>query len=143
MRLPQKIVYACKAILFLSKLSDRQKPVKIEKIAEYYGIPKKYLIHILIRLKNAGFVQSARGISGGYFIDKDPTRITLGDIVKSVDEAILAETDTRLDEKDAIGMMLKFLSNEMTRDLKQKLDSITIDKILENLKGEKGLVYHI
>ena len=56
--------------------------VSLRDIAEHYHIPTKYLEHIMLILKGAGFVQSKRGLGGGFTLIRDPGDITIGDIVR-------------------------------------------------------------
>lgn len=60
-------------------------PVRIRDIAEQHGIPSRFLVQILLQLKSAGLVTSVRGASGGYQLAKDPSEITLGDVMTVVD----------------------------------------------------------
>ena len=76
--------YATRALLDLTLHYD-QGPVLIQDIAERQKIPLKFLEQILLSLKQAGFVQSRKGRGGGYFLARDPSRITLGSVVRAVD----------------------------------------------------------
>ena len=83
----QKAKYAIKALTFLAG-KHRGKPVKTNEIAEKARIPKKFLEHILLDLKNASLVSSKQGISGGYYLLKDPEMINLADIYRLFDGAV-------------------------------------------------------
>jgi len=48
-------------------------------------IPEKFLEAILLTLKNAGYLQSKRGVGGGYFLIKPPEEIILGEIIRLID----------------------------------------------------------
>jgi len=76
--------YATRALLDLALHFD-EGPVLIQDIAERQKIPLKFLEQILLSLKQAGFVQSRKGRGGGYFLARDPARITLGSVVRAVD----------------------------------------------------------
>jgi Rrf2 family protein len=43
------------------------------------------LEQLLLTLKRAGFVESKRGVKGGYFLAKPPREVTLGQILRTVD----------------------------------------------------------
>jgi Rrf2 family protein len=60
-------------------------PVPLRDLAERQEISAKYLEQLLIPLKGAGLVQSVRGAHGGYLLAKDPARISLYDIVCSLE----------------------------------------------------------
>lgn len=76
--------YATRALLDLSLHFD-EGPVLIQDIADRQKVPLKFLEQILLSLKQAGFVQSRKGRGGGYFLARDPARITLGSVVRAVD----------------------------------------------------------
>ena len=53
----------------------------LKDIAHEEDISEKYLSLIIIPLKGVGLVSSVRGSSGGYALAKEPSQITLKDIV--------------------------------------------------------------
>jgi Rrf2 family cysteine metabolism transcriptional repressor len=80
----QKCQYAIRALFELSRRYG-QGPVKISEIAEAQAIPLRFLQIILHQLRHAGFVESRRGAEGGYFLSRQPSRVTVGEIVKFVE----------------------------------------------------------
>jgi Rrf2 family transcriptional regulator, cysteine metabolism repressor len=80
----QKCQYAIRAVFELAK-QDGHGPVKIGDIAGKQAIPVRFLEIILNQLKQAGFVQSRRGSTGGYFLAKHAQNIKVGDIVRFVE----------------------------------------------------------
>jgi Rrf2 family protein len=59
--------------------------LQIGQISELEQIPVKFLEQILLTLKNAGLLQSKRGIAGGYYLAKPAQSIMLGQIVRILD----------------------------------------------------------
>lgn len=51
-------------------------------IATAQNIPAKFLTVILSEMKRAGLVDTLRGKEGGYWLARDPSAITYGDIVR-------------------------------------------------------------
>ncbi len=86
MKISAKIDYACRAILELALHWPNQRPLPISHIARRQHIPIKFLIHILINLKQLGLVQSVRGKEGGYTLAKAPQEINLLEIFKNFSE---------------------------------------------------------
>ncbi len=84
-KLSRKSEYACLALIFLARLHADGNPVKLIEISEKQDIPKKYLEQIMLLLKNAGYVQSIRGVGGGYKLFKRPCDIHLAEIVRLID----------------------------------------------------------
>ena len=46
---------------------------------------KRYLEHIFARLREAGIVTGTRGSKGGYVLNRDPSQITAGEVVRAVE----------------------------------------------------------
>jgi Rrf2 family cysteine metabolism transcriptional repressor len=84
MKLTTKSEYACLALLELAEHYDKGM-MKTEDIARRRSIPKKYLEHILLVLNKAGYVKSRRGADGGYGLSKDPTHISVAEIIRLMD----------------------------------------------------------
>ena len=81
MKIPAKVDYACRALLQLALHWPKQEPLQIQEIALKQQIPIKFLTHILIELKQHGYVESTRGKNGGYFLIKNPKDITLKNVM--------------------------------------------------------------
>ena len=84
MRISKKGEYALRAMIYLS-LNYKKDFVQIQKISEKEKIPEKFLEQILLELKKAGFLQSRRGIGGGYGLIKPPNEITLAQVIRIID----------------------------------------------------------
>jgi len=87
----QKCQYAIRATFELAKRMG-QGPVKISEIAKAQAIPVRFLEVILNQLKQGGFVQSRRGVEGGYSLARKPDNITVGEVIQFV-EGPLAPVD--------------------------------------------------
>ena len=84
MKLSTKGEYASRAMFELS-LKHNQGAVSIHDIAQKMELPVKYLEQILLALKNAGFVHSKRGVTGGYYLAKPPDMITVAQVIRVMD----------------------------------------------------------
>ena len=56
-------------------------PVAARELAESERLPADYVEQILLRLRRAGLVESVRGARGGYYLGKDPSEISVRDIM--------------------------------------------------------------
>lgn len=88
--LSQRTKYALKALMSLADEAVREDgdPLTIEEIARRSGTPKRFLEHILLELRNAGYISSRRGRAGGYVLIKEPKAISLSDLLRRVDGPI-------------------------------------------------------
>src|ERR1700761_6325672 len=92
MNISVKSEYALKAVFDLASqyVPARQQPspmspVKIADIAKRQKIPQKFLELILAGLKQNGFVDSRRGADGGYLLARPPDLITVGEVLRAVE----------------------------------------------------------
>ncbi len=85
MNISVKGEYALQAIFDLSMQAVGE-PVKIADIAARQKIPQKFLELILASLKQGGFVESRRGAEGGYRLARTADQITVGEVLKFVED---------------------------------------------------------
>jgi Rrf2 family protein len=83
-RISAKTDYALRAAIELAAI-DSDGPVKGEAIATAQDIPLRFLENILGDLRNAGIVESRRGVEGGYLLARPADEIALADVVRAVD----------------------------------------------------------
>src|SRR3954447_9220950 len=77
--------YALQAIFDLA-LHGGKEPVRIADIARRRQIPQKFLELILASLKQGGFVESRRGAEGGYRLAKPADQLTVGAVLRFVEQ---------------------------------------------------------
>jgi Rrf2 family transcriptional regulator, cysteine metabolism repressor len=91
MNISVKSEYALKALFDLASQylttasGGSMPPVKIADIARRQKIPQKFLELILAGLKQNGFVDSRRGAEGGYLLARTPESITVGEVLRAVE----------------------------------------------------------
>jgi Rrf2 family protein len=93
-RISAKTDYALRAAIELAAM-DVDGPVKGELIATAQGIPLRFLENILGDLRNAGIVESRRGVEGGYLLARPASEIALADVVRAVDGPLANVAGTR------------------------------------------------
>jgi Rrf2 family protein len=84
MKISQKGLYALQAMMMLAR-HHHQGAIRIRDIAYEEALPEKFLELILLELKNARMVESARGAKGGYQLRREPADIHLSDIIRLID----------------------------------------------------------
>ena len=88
MKLSLRGEYALRALQVLGENYDNKGVVQIQVISKQQNIPRRFLEQILNDLKSAGFVESRRGIAGGYRLARAPKEITLARVVRHVEGAL-------------------------------------------------------
>jgi len=86
MRITTKGRYALRAVITLAK-STQSKPVSIRELAEIEEISPEFLEQIFFRLKKTGMITSTRGPGGGFQLNRDPSEISLNDILEAAGES--------------------------------------------------------
>lgn len=111
--------------------------IPVSDLARRQAIPQKFLEQILLLLKNAGMVNSTRGINGGYVLSSDPSRISLAAVVTVTERELLSkkfqQIETGKESRSAFDQFLNEVWDEITDSIQQRLESITIGDICERL----------
>jgi Rrf2 family cysteine metabolism transcriptional repressor len=84
MRLSSRGEYGLLALVHIA-LHSVSGPVQSQQVAKEQGIPKQYLDQLMMALRAAGFVVSARGRQGGYSLARPARDITLLDVVTALE----------------------------------------------------------
>ena len=82
--LSSRLQYALLALVELANHSSQSEPLRISQITARQPIPDRYLEQILTNLRRDGIVQSHRGAKGGYILAREAWKITLLEIIYSV-----------------------------------------------------------
>ncbi len=83
----QKAKYSLRALIALASAGPGNS-LQISEIAKAQSIPKKFLEQILLDLKHHGIVMSRRGKGGGYFLLRQASEVTFGEVLRIVDGPI-------------------------------------------------------
>lgn len=82
----QKMKYALKALIVLAReQAEGAAPLSIEEVARRAEVPKRFLEHILLEIRNAGMIVSRRGRAGGYTLQKPPKDVPLAELLRLID----------------------------------------------------------
>ena len=71
--------YAIRTVLYLGQCKKR---ASTTEIAKEMGIPRGYLEKVLSKLKKAEYISANLGTKGGYSLNKSLKEITLGDVIR-------------------------------------------------------------
>ena len=81
--LSQTVEYALRAIVYLA--NEIPRPQTVEQIADRTLVPPAYLSKVLQNLGRGGIVSSQRGVKGGFQLLIPPDKLTVLQVVNSVD----------------------------------------------------------
>lgn len=140
MKLSTKIRYGTRAILELASRFG-EGPIELKEIARSQEISIKYLEQVIIPLRTAGMVKSARGSKGGYSLAKPPSEICLFDVVETL-EGPLYLVDCIKDPKHcrrSSSCVTRDIWSEVSEALHRVLKSITLEEMVRRkIEKENG-----
>ena len=86
MKLSKRGEYALRALIDLGIAQELGRPLlRISEFVEKERLPEKFLVQILLQMREAGFVQSKRGKLGGYMLARPMDSINFGQVVRLID----------------------------------------------------------
>ncbi|MGN6476794.1 MAG: RrF2 family transcriptional regulator [Flavipsychrobacter sp.] len=77
--------YAIRAMIFIAQKSKDGTKVGIKEIAKGIDSPEHFIAKILQELSRKGLLQSMKGPTGGFYLEKEDLSCTLAEIVKVID----------------------------------------------------------
>jgi Rrf2 family protein len=77
-----KVDYGIRALLVLAAAGT---PQTADHLAEEQGLPARFVGAILADLRRSGIVESQRGAEGGYRLARAANKITMADVIRSLD----------------------------------------------------------
>jgi len=133
MRLTTKGRFAVTAMIDLG-LRRNGGPVTLAAISQRQQISLSYLEQLFGKLRRNELVESTRGPGGGYALARDPSQITVAEIITSVDEPMDA---THCGGKEnCLGEGSRCMTHDLWTALNAKmvefLDSVTLQKLVDN-----------
>jgi Rrf2 family protein len=85
MKLSRTVLYAIHAMLRLAE-SEEGVPIPCSQLARAGNMPERFLLQVLRVLVTQELLHSTRGVEGGYYLARQPSQITLCDILEAFDQ---------------------------------------------------------
>lgn len=80
-----KCQYALRALFELGLRQGGSKWVRLQEVARAQAVPARFLENILNQLRRGGFVESRRGLNGGFRLARQTTSMHIAEIVRFMD----------------------------------------------------------
>ena len=141
LRLSRKTMLALEAVLDVA-YNARPDPVQSKDITRRQGIPQRYLEQVMQQLVHKGILKGVRGPRGGYTLARERRKITVGDVVRVVDQ-IDAEGDSDPVSQAELGEKIIAPLWEETRDeVLKRLDRVTMQDLCDRAR-ELGIAHGV
>ena len=150
MKITKKGEYALRALVDLALNYDKGMR-QIQNIVRDEAIPVKFLEQILLTLKNAGLVQSKRGVGGGYFLGRAPDKISFAEVIRLIDGPLaplecVSAAHVNCPKEMTCG--IRSVMVDVTNATAEILDRVTLADVCNRTKGmaerrTEHLMYYI
>jgi len=142
MRLSTKSRYGVRALFDIAYHSEGLE-TQVKDISRRQGISPRYIEQIFQKLKKARIISSKRGPSGGYFLNKKPEDITVGEIIRvtegGIEPVLCIDPEDSTQPCDRLGeCVTRLIWNEAGNRLREYFDSVTV-KDLCKMAQKMGL----
>jgi Rrf2 family transcriptional regulator, nitric oxide-sensitive transcriptional repressor len=84
MRLTYLTDFSLRVLMYAGSMPRRL--VTIQEIAEAYGISENHLMKVVHGLAQQGFIETVRGRGGGIRLSRPATEITVGSVIRAVED---------------------------------------------------------
>jgi len=134
MKLSTRGEYGLLALVDLA--AQKQGPLQVSHIAQRQGIPKQYLDQLMLLLRKAGIVASARGRQGGYSLARPASEITLFDAVAALEGPVKnVNFSSKGRRRLSARVVLRAFWEELAGDSIAKLQAKTLEEISKQCKS--------
>jgi Rrf2 family protein len=140
MKLSTKARYGARLMLDLA-LHYGEGPQLLKDIASRQEVSEKYLWQLITPLKAARVVNSSRGAHGGYTLARQPSEVTLRDIVETLEGplCIVECVDNPSVCNRAKTCVTRDIWGEASDKLRHMFESITLQDMIKRQKEKNDL----
>ncbi|MHC4424024.1 MAG: RrF2 family transcriptional regulator [Planctomycetota bacterium] len=144
MRLSTRTRYGIRAILELAE-NHGKGPLQLKIVAQRQEISVKYLEQLMVILKSAGIVRSVRGSKGGYVLARPPNQIKVSDCFNCLEGPVITAECVEDESYCArtADCVAREVWTEVHRAIMGVLQSMTLQNLVDRVKHNKALGYHI
>lgn len=128
LRLSRKTILALEAVLDVA-YNARPDPVQSKDITKRQGIPQRYLEQVMQQLVHQGILKGVRGPRGGYTLARERRKITVGDIVRVVDQLDAEAEKDPVSQAELGERVIAPLWEETRTIVLGRLDQITMEDL--------------
>jgi len=129
MKLTRASSYALHAVVHLAH-EESDGPVASHLIAQARGIPERFLLKVLKPLVSARVLDSVKGPHGGYKLRKQPSDISMLDIVEAVDGPIQGQSSFADKGNAVMNNRLEDICRTSAEAVREHLEKVSISDLI-------------
>ena len=130
MRLTRHTDYALRVLMYAAARNDRL--VTITEVANAFGISRNHLVKVVNNLGHQGCLETVRGKGGGIRLSKAPGAISVGKVVRTMEEHLDIIDCTGSECPILVPCKLRTALGEARDAFMQVLDGYTLADLVAN-----------
>ena len=132
MKISAQDEYGLRVLIQIAR-ADAQEGMSLPQLCEAEGLSSAYMAKITRALRLGGYIQSTRGHKGGYVLNKKPSEIIRGEVLRSLGGALF--------DDDFCGQHsgeIRFCTNSVDCSVRSlwRIIQLNIDSLLEKITLE-------
>lgn len=132
MKMSSKARYGLYVAVELAKRYNDAEPVPVATLAQSTGVTEKYLEQIIALMKKAEIVSSMRGSSGGYKLTDAPQNITVGRVLRAVEDNLEIVDCLHGCCAGKCSCVSHNLWNKLYQNINDYLDTISLQQLVDD-----------
>ena len=141
LRLSRKTMLALEAVLDVA-YNARPDPVQSKDITKRQGVPQRYLEQVMQQLVHKGILKGVRGPRGGYTLARERRKITVGDVVRVVDQFDAENDGDPISKADLGEQVIAPLWEETRALVLGRLDEVTMEDLCRQAR-DQGIAHGV
>ena len=139
MKISTKGRYGLRILIDLAT-HDPEKPRLLKDIAQSQQVSEKYLSRLVLDLRCAKMIRSVRGSKGGFYLARSPEKITLLEILETMEGPISVvgcATSPEKCNRQALCPM-RNVWQRLNNDIREVTEKITLEDILDSYRTQSA-----
>lgn len=132
MKMSSKARYGLYVAVELAKNYNNDSPVNVTSLSQSTGVSEKYLEQIIALMKKSEIVTSSRGASGGYKLTDTPQSISVGRVLRAVEDNLEIVDCLHGDCANRGKCVARNLWGKLYENINSYLDTISLAQLAED-----------
>ncbi len=132
MKMSSKARYGLYVAVELAKRYNDAEVVPVCTLAESTGVTEKYLEQIVALMKKDNIVEAYRGSSGGYKLTESPDKITVGRVLRAVEDNLEIVDCLHKNCSNKCNCVSRNLWAKLYENINSYLDTISLKQLAED-----------